>query len=93
MEKYCEAGASENRETERISRKCFRCGSEDHLIEKCTNPPKDNEKRRNWVRFNEKFNPACENSENNSDQKIYVSMARMSGNEEFPSGYVGDSSQ
>ena len=30
---------------------------------------------------------------NNSDQKIYASMARMSGNDECPSGNVGDSSQ
>ena len=30
---------------------------------------------------------------NNSDQKIYASMSRMSGNNECPSGNVGDSSQ
>ena len=29
----------------------------------------------------------------NSDQKIYASMARMSGNDSCPSGNVGDSSQ
>ena len=66
---------------ERTSRKCFRCGSEDHLIAKCPNPPKDNEKRQNQVRFNEKGNRARDSSEHNSDQKIYASMAHMSGND------------
>ena len=33
---------------------CFRCGSEDHMIAKYPKPPKDNEKRRKQVRFNEK---------------------------------------
>ena len=66
-----------NRQTERTSRKCFRCGYEDHLIAKCSNPPKDNEKRRNKVCFNEKRNRACDNSINNSDQKIYASMTNV----------------
>ena len=43
--------------------------------------------------MNEKGNHACDNDENNSGQKIYVSMARMSGNENFPSENFGDSSQ
>ena len=34
-----------NRKMERTPRKCFRCGSEDHIIAKCPKPPKDNEKR------------------------------------------------
>ena len=42
--KSCAAGDSDNRQTERTPQKCFRCGSEDHLIEKCPKPPKDNEK-------------------------------------------------
>ena len=29
------AGDSDNRQTERTPRNCFRCGSEDHLITKC----------------------------------------------------------
>ena len=62
------------------------------MITKCTKPPKDNEKWRKQVRFNEKVNCACDNSENNSDQKIYASMARMSGNEECLSEIVHDSS-
>ena len=54
-------------------RKCFRCGSEDHMIAKC---PKQ-------VCFNEKVNCACDNGENNNDCKIYASMARMSSNDEW----------
>ena len=34
------------------------------------------------VCFNEKGNYACDNGKNNSDCKIYVSMARMSRNYE-----------
>ena len=34
-EKARAAGASDNRQTERTYRKCFRCGSVDHLIAKC----------------------------------------------------------
>ena len=48
---------------------------------------------RNGVRFNEKVNRACYDSKNNSDQNIYASMARMSGNGECPSGDFGDSLQ
>ena len=43
--------------------------------------------------FNEKGNRACNNRKNNSDQKIYKSMTRMSGNGEYPSGKFGHSSQ
>ena len=38
-------------------------------------------KRRKQVRFNEKGNRACENGENNSDQKIYAYMACMSSDD------------
>ena len=68
------SGASDNRRTERTSRKRFRCGSEDHLIAKCPKPPKDNEKWQKQVRYNEKGNLECDNGENNSDQKIYTSF-------------------
>ena len=34
--------ALDNIRTERTPRKCFICGSEDHLIKKCPKPPKDN---------------------------------------------------
>ena len=63
------------------------------MITKCPKTPKDNEKRLRQVRFNEKDNRACGNSKNNSDQKIYASMAHMSSNDECTSGNFGDSSQ
>ena len=46
---------------ERTPQKCFRCGSEDHMIEKYPKPPKYNEKRRKQVRFNQRFNRAYDN--------------------------------
>ena len=73
--------------------KCFICRSEDHLITKFPKPPKDNYKQKEQVRFNENGNCACNNGNNNSDQKIYAYMARMSNNDEFPSGNFGDRSQ
>ena len=75
----------------RSPQKCFRCGSEDHMIKKLPKTPNDNKKRRKQVRFNEKVNRACDNGKNNSDQKIYASMAHMSGNDERPSENYGDS--
>ena len=36
---------SYNKLTERTPRKCCRCVYEDHLIAKCSRPPKYNEKR------------------------------------------------
>ena len=62
------------------------------MIAKRPKPPKDNEKRRKQVRFNEKYNCAYD-KKNNSDQKIYASMARMSSIDEFPSRNFCDSSQ
>ena len=79
-EKACAVGVLSNRHMERPPRKCFRCGSEDHMIKKCPKPPKDNEKRRKQVCFNKKVNRACDNGENNRDQKIYAFMACMSSN-------------
>ena len=66
-------GDLDKRCTERTPRKCFGCVSEDHLIAKLPNPPKENVKRRKQVRFNEKINRACGNGENNSD-KIYMHL-------------------
>ena len=63
------------------------------MIAKIPKPPKDNEKRRRQVHFNENFNRACNNGENNYDQKIYTSMARMSSNDEYSSEKYGESSQ
>ena len=76
-----------------MPRKYFRCGSEDHLIAKCPKPPKDNERQKKQLRFNKIGNLACGNGKNKSDQKIYASMARMSDNDECPSGNFGDISQ
>ena len=90
-EKARAAGDSDNRWTERTPQKKIICGSEDHLISKCPKPPKENEKQRNQVRFNDKCNRACKNGENNSNQKIYASMARMSVNENFPCVNFGNS--
>ena len=78
---------------ERTSRKYFRYGSEDHLIAKFLNPPRDNEKRIKQVCCSENINLACYNGKKNSDIKIYASMACMSGNDEFPSENSGDSWQ
>ena len=36
---YRTAGDSDNRQTERTTRKCFRCGYEDHVISKYPKPP------------------------------------------------------
>ena len=76
---------------------CFRYGSEDHLIEKCPNLPKYNDEQQNQVIFSERGNCASkkeyENDENKNDQKIYVSMARISVNDKCPSRDFGDSSQ
>ena len=85
--------ASDNIQRKRTPRKCFRYGSEDHMIAKCPKPPKYNEKRRRQLRFNEKDNCACDNGKNNDDHKIYTSMAHMSSNDERSSEKYGDSSQ
>ena len=63
------------------------------MISKCPKPPKDNEKRRKQVSFNEKCNRACNNGENDDDHKIYASMARMPIDDERKSVKYGDSSQ
>ena len=78
---------------ERRTRKCFRCGSEDHMIAKCPNPPIDNGKQQKQVHFLEKCNRACYNGENNNDHKICASMARMSSDDERKSVKYGDSLQ
>ena len=63
------------------------------MIAKFPKPPKDKEKRQKKLRFDEKGNCACNNGENNSDQKIYASMARMSSNDECSNEKYGDSSK
>ena len=74
-EKAHAVGVSSNRHMERPPWKCFRCGSEDHMVAKFPKPQKDNEKRQRRVCFNEKGNRACDNSKNSDDHKIYASMA------------------
>ena len=71
------SGTSSNKNSDRPARKCFRCGSEDHIIAKCPNPPKDSEKRRNSEKSKEKGNRACINSNDDNDLKVYASIARM----------------
>ena len=63
------------------------------MIAKCPKPPKENEKRRKSVRFNEKGNRACNNGKNDDNHKIYASMARMSSDDKRKRGEYGDSSQ
>ena len=92
-EKARAVDVSSNINSECPPRKCFRCGSEDHIITKCTKPPKDNEKRRRQVSLKEKGNCACDKGGNNDDHKIYASMAHMSSNDERKSEKYGDSSQ
>ena len=91
-EKAHAVGVSSNRNSERPPRKCYRCGSEDHMIAKCPKPPKDNDKRRNQVHFNEKGNSACDNGEDDNNHKIYVSIARISSDDKRKSGEYSDSS-
>ena len=57
-EKARAVDVSSNRHMEHPPWKCFRCGSEDHMIAKFPKPPKYNEKRRKQVCFNEKGNRA-----------------------------------
>ena len=78
---------------ERLPRKCFKCGSEDHMVAKFPKLTKDNEKRRKQVRLDEKVNRVRDNSKNNNDHKIYASMARMSSNDKRSSEKYGESSQ
>ena len=69
-EKARAVDVSSNRNSERPPQKCFRCGSEDHMIAKFPKPPNDNEKRQKQVCFYEKVNCACENGKNDDDYKI-----------------------
>ena len=92
-EKSRAVGISSNRNSDRPARKFYRCGSEDHMIAKCLKPPKDSEKRRKSVRFNEKGYCACNNGKDGNEHKIYTSMARISSDDERESKEYSDSSQ
>ena len=87
------AGDLENRRTEHTPQKCFRCGSEDHRIATFPKPPKENQKRRNQVHFNEKVIVHATTVGNNSDQNIYASVTPISGNDECTSENFGESLQ
>ena len=95
--KFHAAGDTDRQQTERPPQECFRYGYVDHLIAKQPKPPKYNGEQRNTVRFNEMGNRAPQKESGGGDddnyQKIYVSMARMSGNENSSRRYFGDSSQ
>ena len=60
-------------------------------------PPKDNEKRQKQVRLTERGNRASKkesnNSDNDNDQKIYASMAHISGKDWSSSRAFGNSSK
>ena len=90
-EKARSAGTSSNKNSDRPIRKCFRCGSEDHLIAKCPKPSKDSEKRRKSDKSKEKVNRACNNSDDDNDLKVYASMAQMSINDECENKDYGNS--
>ena len=92
-EKSRSAGTSSNKNSNRPTRKYFRCGSEDHIIAKCPKPPKECEKRRKSGKSKENFIPAKYNSDDEDDLKVYASMARMSNDDKRKNKDYGDSSQ
>ena len=74
----------DKKRTEFPPRKCFRWGSVDHLIAKCLKSPKDTDRQQKTsvsmkgliVHRKKK----TEDSDDENDQNMYASMARMSGN-------------
>ena len=92
-EKARSADTSSNKNRDRPARKCFRCGSEDHLIAKYPKPPKDSEKRRKSDKAKEKGNSAKDNSDDDDDLELYASMARMSNDDVRENKDYGDSLQ
>ena len=63
------------------------------MIKKCTKPPKDSEKRSKCEKSKEKVNRACDNSDDDNDLKVYVSMAQMSSDDKRESKDYCDSLQ
>ena len=79
-EKARSAGALSNKNSDRPAWKCFRCGSEDHLIAKFPKPPKYGEKingKKVSFQDKEKGNSVKDNSDDDNDLKEYASMAQM----------------
>ena len=85
----------DNKRKELTPRRCFRCKSEDLLIAKFPNPPKDNDKWQNQVRLSKIVNRAlqkeCNNGDNKNDQNIYAYMSCMSNNDKSSSRNFSDS--
>ena len=79
--------------SDRPARKCFGCGSENHLIAKCPTPPRDIEKIRKSDKSKEKGNSAKDNSNDEDDLTVYASMARMSNDDVRENKDYGNSSQ
>ena len=92
-EKARSAGNLSNKNSDRPAQKCFRCGSEDHLIAKCPKLPKDSEKRCKSDKSKEEVDPTCDNSDDDNELKVYASMARMSNDDKRENKDYGDSSQ
>ena len=69
-EKARSAGTSSYKNSYRPAWKCFRCGSEDHLITECPKPPKDSEKRRKSEKSNVPGRLDKRSEERHVDQKI-----------------------
>ena len=92
-EKVLTVGISSNKNSDLPARKCFRCGSEDHMIAKYPNPPKDSEKRRKSEKSKEKSNCACDNRDDDDELKVYASMARMYNDDVRENKDYGNSSQ
>ena len=57
-EKSRKAGDSNKQHTKRKPPKCFRYGSEDHIIAQCSKPTTDNKKWKKYVCFSERDNRA-----------------------------------
>ena len=93
QEKAGSTGTSSNKNSDRPDRKCFRGGSEDHLIAKFPRSPKDSEKRRKSDKSKEKVNRANDNSDDEDDLKVYASMAQMSNDDKSENKDYGDSAQ
>ena len=90
-------GDSYKQQTKHPPHKYFRYGFIDHIIAKSPKPSEDNEKRRKQVSFNERDNNTLQKEskkiDNEDNQKIYASMAIMSGNNESSGRDFGESSQ
>ena len=68
------ADTSSKTNSDNPAQKCFRCVSEDHMIAKCSKPPKDSEKRLKSDKSKENVNRACDNSDDDDELKVYASM-------------------